>query len=148
MMSVTHTRQKDTIIYTFTGHVDTHTAHCYFDLNYTDYHQIGDAIGVVMDIGNAKVRFSALNAANSRMRGVVFNTPVAFVGKPDTAFATFLSMLEAMSSKGSRRFSYFSNVDEAVAWIDNWFVERHLDRNALRGQVTATPTPPKQVLLN
>lgn len=147
-MPVLYARQQDDVIYTFIGHIDSDAAHRYFDLNYADYHEIGDAIGVIIDISEARVRFGALNTASQRMKGVVYHTPVAFVGKPDTMLATFLAMLEAMSSKGARRFSYFSEVESAIEWIEGWFEEQGLDRAGLRGQITATPTLPHALNLS
>ncbi len=141
-MSVTHMRDGLNVIYTFIGFLDEETVHHYFNLNYQDYHEVGDALGTVLDFRQMRFRVSGLLAASQRMKGVVFDTPVAFVGNPGTVFFTFLTSLEALSSRGPKRFAFFSSVDEAVRWNNHWFVERKLDRQSLIGVITGNPTPP------
>jgi hypothetical protein len=85
-----------------------------------------------------------LRTAQQRIAGVVFNTPVAFVGRPDDIVLAFLSGFEALSSQGRRRFRFFRREEEPLAaslvWLDEWFRENDVDRDAVRGQVTASPS--------
>ena len=89
-----------------------------------------------------RFRVSGLLVASQRMKGVVFDTPVAIVGNPGSIFLTFLTSLEALSSRGQKRFAFMDSVEDALAWNDRWFVDRKLDREALIGLVTGNPTPP------
>lgn len=141
-MPVLHRRDGLNVIYTFVGPLDEECTHQYFDLNYADYHEIGDAIGTVIDIRQMRFRVSGLLVATQRMKGVVFDTPVAFVGNPGNVFFTFLISLEALSSQGQKRFAFFNDVPEALEWNNRWFDERRLERQALFGVVTGNPTPP------
>lgn len=141
-MPITHQRIGLNVIYTFDGPLNEEAAHQYFDLNYGDYHEIGDAIGLVLDFRHLRFRVSGLLVASQRMKGVVFDTPVAFVGNPGNIFMTFLISLEALSSRGHKRFAFFNTVDEALAWLDQWYVDRKLDRQELVGVITGNPTPP------
>lgn len=141
-MPVLHQRDGLNTIYTFVGPLNEECAHQYFDLNYADYHEIGDALGTVIDIRQMRFRVSGLLVASQRMKGVVFDTPVAFVGNPGNVFLTFLISLEALSSQGQKRFAFFNEVPEALEWNNRWFEERGLDRQTLLGIVTGNPTPP------
>ncbi len=141
-MPVIHQRDALNVIYTFVGPLDETCAHQYFDLNYYDYNEVGDALGTVIDIRQMRFRVSGLLIAIQRMKGVVFDTPVAFVGNPGNVFLTFLMSLEALSSQSQKRFAFFNEVPEALDWNNRWFEERKLDRQALIGVVTGNPTPP------
>lgn len=147
-MAVTRKRVGDNVVYHLSGLLDAETVHQYFDLNYEDYHVLGDAIGVIIDFRElTRPTISGLSAAQSRMKGVVFDTPVAFVGRPDSILMAFLSGLEALSSQTRRRFRFFREGDDPIAdasdWIDSWYELHGLDRDAIRGQITANPTPPR-----
>ncbi len=141
-MPILHQRDNLNVIYTFVGPLDEETTHQYFDLNYDDYHEIGDALGTVLDFRRLRFRVSGLLVASQRMKGVVFDTPVAFVGNPGNIFLTFLTSLEALSSRGQKRFAFFNRVEEALEWNNRWFDERGLDRQTLVGVITSNPTPP------
>lgn len=143
-MSVTRKRQGDNVIYTVEGKLDRAEMHQLFDLNYSDYYKIGDAIGAVIDFRQmSQLTISGLRVAQQRISGVVFNTPVAFVGRADSILIAFLSGFEALSSRGRRRFRFFRREEEpvaaALAWVDEWFEENNVDREAVRGRVTASP---------
>jgi len=141
-MGVTHQRDGLNVVYTFVGPLNEEATHQYFDLNYYDYTEVGDALGTVLDMRQMRFRVSGLLVASQRMKGVVFDTPVAFVGNPGSIFLTFLTSLEALSSRGQKRFAFFDSVDDALAWNNRWFIERKLDRQTLVGRVTGNPTPP------
>jgi hypothetical protein len=141
-MGVTHQRYDLNVVYTFVGPLNEEAAHQYFDLNYQDYNEVGDALGTVLDMRQMRFRVSGLLVASQRMKGVVFDTPVAFVGNPGSIFLTFLTSLEALSSRGQKRFAFMDSVEDALIWNDRWFVERKLDREAMIGLVTGNPTPP------
>lgn len=146
-MSITRERQGDNVIYTVEGRVDRAMIDHLFDLNYSDYYEIGDAIGVVIDFRQmSHLTVSGLRAAQARIAGVVFDTPVAFVGRADNIMLAFLSGFEALSSQGRRRFHVFregeGSLAVALAWLDEWFRENKVDRDAVRGQVTANPPRP------
>ena len=147
-MPITRERIGDDVVYTVTGPLDAQTVHRFFDLNYEDYQQLGDAIGIVIDLRQlTRLTVSGLSAAQSRMKGVVYDTPVAFLGEPDSLLMTFLSGLEALSSRARRRFHFFrgdeATVDDAVAWLDAWFESHPQERDELRGRITARPSPPR-----
>ena len=113
-----------------------------FSTSTTDYKAIGDAIGAVVDLRPmTKVTIAGLHRTGF-MRGVVFDTPVAYLGRPDRIVSAFLSGLEALSSRRGHRFRFFSEehyddpLAAAVAWLDAWYVETGRDRAALRGKIT------------
>jgi hypothetical protein len=137
-MPVERRREGDNVIYEIKGRLDAATAHQFADLNLADYREIGDAIGAIVDYRQMTgLTISGLRAAQARYKGLVFNTPSAFVGNPDSLLVTFLRGLEALTSRGTSRFSFFDNLSEAVAWVDVWYDTHQLDRERLRGQVTA-----------
>jgi hypothetical protein len=121
---------------------DAECAHRYLDLNALDYNTIGDALGAIIDFRDmTRLTISGLRVGQERLKGVTFDTPVAFVGSPDSIIVTFLRGIEALTSRGRRRFAFFDNPDEAARWIDSWFVTHHKDRAALRGQITTNVEP-------
>ena len=141
-MPVIRTRQGDNVIYKITEVFDPKTAHQYHDLNALDYNEIGDALGAIIDIREmTRVTVGGLRVAQVRLNGVVFDTPVAFVGSPDSIVITFLRGLEALTSRGRSRFGFFTNIEEAVKWIDAWYLTHHKNREALRGQVSTEFKP-------
>jgi hypothetical protein len=143
-MPVSSTRLGETVIYRITGAFDPSTAHQYHDLNAADYNEIGDALGAVIDFREmTSVTVSGLRAAQSRLQGIVFDTPVAFVGSADSIIITFLRGVESLTSRGRTRFGFFTDLDEAVAWIDSWYTTHHKDRDSLHGLVT-THIPPRK----
>ena len=94
-----------------------------------------------------RLTLSGLSAVQRHMDGVVFNTPVAFVGNPDSVLRAFISGLEALTSMGQRRIRFFRGDDEAMAealkWIDEWFSSHDIERDQVRGQrTTNVPLPP------
>jgi hypothetical protein len=136
-MPVERKREGDNVIYEIKGQLDATTAHQFADLNLGDYQEIGDAIGAIVDYRQMTgLTIPGLRAAQARYKGLVFNTPSAFVGNPDSLLVTFLRGLEALTSRGTSRFGFFDNVSEAVAWVDAWYDNHQLDRERLRGQVT------------
>lgn len=143
-MPVSSTRYGSTVIYKITGVFDPQTAHQYHDLNAIDYNEIGDALGAVIDFREmSSITVSGLRAAQARLQGVVFDTPVAFVGNADSIIITFLRGVESLTSRGRSRFGFFTDLDEAVRWIDAWYVDNHKDREALYGRVTTHFLPRK-----
>jgi hypothetical protein len=137
-MPVDRRREGDNVIYEIKGPLDVETAHRFADLNLGDYREIGDAIGAVVDYRQmTRLTIPGLRAAQSRYKGLIFNTPSAFVGNPDSLLVTFLRGLEALTSRGTSRFGFFDNLSDAIAWIDAWYDTRQLDRERLRGQLTA-----------
>ena len=144
---VKNKRIGDDVVYTLAGNLDAAAAHHYFDLNYRDYHEIGDAIGVIIDLrAMERLTVAGLRVAQQRMSGVVFDTPVAFVGNPDSILLAFLSILEGLSSRTRSRFAFFREgedpIADAVAWVGAWYEQHGIDREARRGRITAAPTPP------
>ncbi|NLF67194.1 MAG: hypothetical protein GX579_21610 [Chloroflexi bacterium] len=142
-MPVIRERQGDTVIYRLDGPLDEAMVRQFFYLNYSDYKAIGDAIGAVVDLRPmTKVTIAGLRTVQGFMRGVVFDTPVAYLGRPDRIVSAFLSGLEALSSRRGHRFRFFSEehyddpLAAAVAWLDAWYVETGRDRAALRGKIT------------
>lgn len=142
-MPVIRARQGDTVIYTLDGPLDEAMVRQFFRFNYSDYTAIGDALGAVVDLRPmTKVTITGLRTVQGFMRGVVFDTPVAYVGRPDRVVSAFLSGLEALSSRRGHRFRFFREDDyddpmaAAVAWLDRWYEETGRNRAALRGQIT------------
>ena len=142
-MPVNRERHGDTVIYTLDGPLDEAMVRQFFRLNYSDYEAIGDAIGAVVDLRPmTKVTIAGLRTVQGFMRGVVFDTPVAYLGRPDRVVSAFLSGLEALSSRRGHRFRFFSEehyddpLAAAIAWLDAWYVETGRDRAALRGKIT------------
>ena len=143
-MPVERRREGDNVIYEIKGQLDAATAHQFADLNLGDYQEIGDAIGAVVDYRQMTgLTISGLRAAQARYKGLVFNTPSAFVGNPDSLLVTFLRGLEALTSRGKSRFAFFDNLAEAVKWVDGWYETHQLDRERLRGQLTAFGKAPR-----
>ena len=143
-MTVTNQRlNQNTVHYIFSGVLDSKDAHQFFDINFADYYEIGDAIGAILDFRHSKrTMLTALRTAQNRSKGVVFNTPVAVLGKPGSLLMYFLTTLDALSSKGKSRFAFLSSVEEAEKWIEDWFLANNLERSALVGQITATIPEP------
>jgi hypothetical protein len=142
-MPVIWERQGDTVIYTLDGPLDEAMVRQFFYLNYRDYRTIGDAIGAVVDLRPmSRVTINGLRTVQGFMRGVVFDTPVAYIGPPDRIVRAFLTGLEALSSRRDNRFRFFQAEEHddpiaaAVAWLDAWYVQAGRDRAALRGQIT------------
>jgi hypothetical protein len=142
-MPVIRERHGDTVVYSLDGPLDEAMVRQFFRLNYSDYKVVGDALGAVVDLRPmTKVTITGLRTVQGFMRGVVFDTPVAYLGRPDRIVSAFLSGLEALSSRRGNRFRYFREEDHAdplaaaVAWLDAWYVETGRDRAALRGQIT------------
>lgn len=139
-MPVERRREGDNVIYEIRGPLDVATAHQFADLNLADYQEIGDAIGAIIDYRQmTRLTIPGLRAAQGRYKGLVFNTPSAFVGSPDSLLVTFLRGLEALTSRGTSRFAFFDNLPAAVVWIDDWYDSHNLNRQTLRGRVTAVP---------
>ncbi|MFQ5434708.1 MAG: hypothetical protein ACE5FD_07510 [Anaerolineae bacterium] len=144
-MPVSRKQMEDNVIYTLTGPFDVETANHYQDLNAEDYNRIGDALGAIIDFRPMeKVTVSGLRTIQQRLQGVRFDTPVAFVGNTESIFITFLRGLEALTSRGKSRFGFFTNIEEAVSWIDAWYITHRKDREELRGQVTTEIKPQNQ----
>ncbi|MCB8945296.1 MAG: hypothetical protein H6658_16235 [Ardenticatenaceae bacterium] len=144
-MAVEHQLEGDTAVYTIIGLFDRDTAKQYLSLNTQDYNQIGDALGAIIDYRQmTRFTISGLRIVQENLRGVQFETPVAFIGNPDSILITFLKGLEALTSRGNSRFSFFKDLDEAQKWIDAWYVTNRKDRQALRGQVSTTYHFPRQ----
>lgn len=143
-MPISRKQEGDNVIYTITGPFDVETANQYQDMNAEDYNIIGDALGAIIDFRPMdKVTVSGLRTIQRRLQGVRFDTPVAFVGNTESIFITFLRGLEALTSRGKSRFGFFASMEEAVSWIDAWYITYHKDREQLRGQVTTEIKPLK-----
>ena len=94
-------------------------------------------LGAIIDYQQmTRFTISGLRAIQENLRGVQFETPVAFIGNSDSILITFLKGLEALTSRGNSRFAFFDNSDEASAWIDAWYTTNRKDRQALRGQIS------------
>jgi hypothetical protein len=142
-MPVKRQRHGDNVIYTLEGPLDAELVREYFHLNFRDYLAFGDALGAVIDLRPmTRVTVPGLRTAQGFMRGVVFDTPVAFVGPPDPIVRAFLSGLEALSSRRGHRFRFFQDDEHndpmlaATVWLDDWYAEQGRDRAALRGRIT------------
>jgi hypothetical protein len=137
-MPVARRREGDNVIYEIQGPFDAATAQQLADVNLGDYQAIGDAIGAVIDFRQlTRLTIPGLRMIQNRFKGLVFNTPTALVGSPDSLLVTFMRGFEALTSRGTSRFAFFDNLPAAVAWLDNWFDDHNLNRETLRGQVTA-----------
>ncbi len=142
-MPVQRQQRGDNVIYILEGPLDPELVREFFHHNYRDYGEMGDALGAVVDLRPmTRVTVAGLRTVQGFMRGVVFDTPVAFVGPPDPIVRAFLSGLEALSSRRGHRFRFFQDdgrkdpLIAAVAWLDDWYVEQGRDRAALRGRIT------------
>ena len=144
-MTVKHQRDGATAVYILIGLFDREMARDYLTLNSSDYNQVGDALGAVIDYREmTRFTISGLRVVQENLRGVQFETPVAFVGSPDSIVMTFLKGLEALTSRGKSRFSFFESTEEAKEWIEAWYTANRKDRNALMGQIsTQYHYPPK-----
>jgi hypothetical protein len=92
----------------------------------------------------SRFTISGLRIIQENLRGVQFETPVAFIGKPDSILITFLKGLEALTSRVNSRFAFFENVNEAEKWIESWYTTNRKDRNALRGHISTQYHFPKK----
>jgi hypothetical protein len=140
-MPVTVERRELDAIYTIVGPLDARAGHRLLDLNWHDYNEVGDALGAIIDIRQASLTVAGVRLVQKRLDGVVFDAPVAIVGSPNSVFITFLQTLDALTSRGRRRFSLLTNVEEARDWIAQWYLENGKERDALRGQVTTIVKP-------
>ena len=121
------------VSYHLQGSFSVQLAREFLDLNIADYNQVGDALGAIIDISQMRLSISGLRAAQDRLNGVVFDVPVAFVGRPNGMLITFLKGLEALTSRGRARFSFFTSEAEALDWLNGWWAMNGKDREALRG---------------
>ena len=136
-MTVKHHLKGDTAVYALIGLFDREMAREFLIANSTDYNQVGDALGAIIDYSEmTRFTISGLRIIQENLRGVKFETPVAFIGKPDSILITFLKGLEALTSRNNSRFAFFEDMAEARQWIDAWYTTNRKDRNALRGQVS------------
>jgi hypothetical protein len=152
IMPVKRQRQGDNVIYTLEGPLDAELVRQFFHFNYRDYGAIGDALGAVIDLRPmTRVTVAGLRTVQGFMRGVIFDTPVAFVGPPDPIVRAFLSGLEALSSRRGNRFRFFQDDEHqeplvtAIAWLESWYEEQGRDRAALHGRIsTEVPDVPDE----
>ena len=136
-MSVEHQVNGDTAVYVLIGLFDRDMAREFLTFNSTDYNQVGDALGAIIDYRQmTRFTISGLRTIQENLRGVQFETPVAFIGNSDSILITFLKGLEALTSRSSSRFAFFENYDEAKQWLDSWYTTNRKDRQALRGQIS------------
>ena len=136
-MAVDHQLDGDTAVYALVGLFDREMAREFLTQNSADYNQIGDALGAIIDYREmTRFTISGLRVVQENLRGVQFETPVAFIGKPDSILITFLKGLEALTSRGNSRFAFFEHAEEAKRWIDSWYTANRKDRISLRGQVS------------
>ena len=144
-MTVRHEVDGDTAVYALVGLFDREMAREFLTHNSADYNQIGDALGAIIDYSEmTRFTISGLRIIQENLRGVQFETPVAFIGKPDSILITFLKGLEALTSRGNSRFAFFENTDEAKTWIESWYTTNRKDRNALRGRISTQFHFPKK----
>ena len=144
-MAINHTLEGDTAVYALVGLFDRVMAREFLHLNSVDYNRLGDALGAIIDYRQmTRFTISGLRVIQENLRGVQFETPVAFIGKPDSILITFLKGLEALTSRGNNRFSFFEDQNEALDWIDSWYKTNRRDRNALRGQISTQYHFPKK----
>ena len=142
-MPVISKRNGYDVIYEFHGVVGRLETHQYFDLTYYDYHEIGDALGIIVDMRFIKrISLSAPRIIQTRTKGVIFNRPVAFLGAKDNFFITFMGTIEALTNQGLKRYSFCESVGEAKIWIGEWYKQQGKERQKLLGYITSNPTPP------
>lgn len=142
-MPVKRQRHGDTVTYTLEGPLDAEMVRQFFYYNYRDYGAIGDAIGAIVDLRpTTRITVAGLRTVQGFMRGVIFDTPVAFVGPSDPIVRAFLSGLEALTSRRGHRFRFFQDdehndpIEAATAWVDEWYQIQGRDRVSLRGRIT------------
>ncbi len=136
-MPVIGSREGNTAVYKIIGNFDAPAAQEFLTLNSADYNEIGDALGAIIDFREMpRFTINGLRVIQEHTKGIQFDTPVALVGKPDSILTTFLRGFEALTSRGKTRFSYFNDTDEAVQWIDAWYITHHKDRQNLVGQIS------------
>jgi hypothetical protein len=142
-MSVSQSRQGDNAIYQLIGPFDAATAHQLVDLNAADYNELGEALGAVIDFRQvSNITISGLRVVQSRLSNLSFEAaPVALLGQPDSVLTTFMRGLEALTSRGHSRYKVCTSRAEALQWLDDWFVQNNLDREALRGRIIARYYP-------
>jgi hypothetical protein len=111
-------------------------------MNFEDYNRIGDALGAIIDIraSERKVSIAGLQVLHTRMRGLVFDVPVAIVGPKKGDLYTFIRGLDPLTSRGTRRLRFVTDIGEAKMWIAEWFHKRGRDRAMLRGKTTTQTT--------
>ena len=144
-MAVEHQLEGDTVVYALIGLFDREMAREFLSFNSADYNKVGDALGAIIDYSEmTRFTISGLRIIQENLRGVQFETPVAFIGKPDSILITFLKGLEALTSRGNGRFAFFENMEEAKKWIDSWYTTNRKERHALRGQFSTQYHFPKK----
>jgi hypothetical protein len=141
-------RSQDNLDFTYAMHGkgDAELVNEYFDIMYHDYETYGDAMGRIIDIRNVTTAsISGLKQYELRMRGVVSEFPTVIVIKPSFEVAiSFLRVFGTLSGRGEGRYKFFDNIEDATNWLHNWFDERGLDREQLRGQKTMNFMPSPQ----
>jgi hypothetical protein len=142
-MPVTQSRSGDNVIYQLTGPFDAPTAHQLVDLNAADYSELGEALGAVIDFRQvSNITISGLRVVQTRLSNLSFEAaPVALLGQPDSLLTTFMRGLEALTSRGQNRYKICTSRAESLQWLDGWFAENNLERDALRGRVVAQYRP-------
>lgn len=144
-MAVEHELDENTAVYALIGLFDREMAREFLAYNSADYNRVGDALGAIIDYSEmSRFTISGLRIIQENLRGVQFETPVAFIGKPDSILITFLKGLEALTSRGNSRFAFFEDVSEAQNWIDSWYTTNRKDRTALKGQISTQYHFPKK----
>ena len=141
-MPITRHQDGDDIVYEVSGPLNADTANLFLDMNFEDYHRLGDAIGALIDIRNSegRITIAALQVLHTRMRGLVFDVPVAIIGPKKGDLYTFIRGLDPLTSRGTKRIRFVSEVEEGKQWIAEWFAKRGRDRDMLRGTKTTEPT--------
>ena len=136
-MPVIGSREENNAFYKIMGNFDTATAQEFLTLNSAGYNEIGDALGAIIDFREInRITISGLRTVQEATKDIQFDTPVALVGRPDSILVIFLRGFEALTSRRSTRFSFFNDVDEAVQWIDAWYISHRLNRQSLVGNIS------------
>ena len=141
-MPIKRLQDGDDIVYEVSGPLNADTANLFLDMNFEDYNSLGDALGALIDIreSEGRITISALQVLHTRMRGLVFDVPVAIVGPKKGDLYTFIRGLDPLTSRGTKRIRFVTEIYEGKKWIAEWFEKRGRDRDMLRGKKTTQPT--------
>lgn len=147
-MPIQRERVGYNIIYRVSGPFDTAVAHEFLNLNFKDYYEIGDALGAILDLRQmSRFTIAGLRVVMSRTKGLAFDTPFAVLGTNDSVALVFISNIEALTSRGKTRFKIFrraeDSLEDALAWVNEWFPKYGIDRDGRSGRITVHPTLPK-----
>ena len=107
----------------------------YLEMVKSDYARLGAAMSVIIDVRQASeyglppILMQELRQAMPELKEMDIH-PVALIGvnegTPVGRMATAIEFVE-----NSPRYHFFDDVETAVVWIDQWYVEHNIDRDAL-----------------